>query len=243
MYSEGGNPGDSILVNHSFFNKNGLCVKEITPDYITYYEYNTDNLKVKAISERSGKTGQSVVVYNYDSKGNMILSERVQEGYEDPLNYIYHKHRLTYNVENKVINDEWIDKSGKVQTHQTQEYLGALPDSGIVEIIKYYDMYDHADRIKKEFNDGRIVIYNIGDDRNLTSYEMFFDNQQRLVKAINHYHKGPHAYDMVKEFGHGIIETSKVNELYSYNNYGLIAEKTIYKDNIMIERQTWNYVR
>src|SRR5215217_861655 len=82
LYAEGGNPGDSILVNHSFFNKKGLCVKEITPDYITAYEYNTDNLKVKAISERSGKTGQSVIVYNYDNRGNMILSERVQEGYE-----------------------------------------------------------------------------------------------------------------------------------------------------------------
>jgi|GEM_PF-4100102 len=241
LYPEEGKPGDSILVSNTFFNSDGLCVKEITTEYINTFEYNAEGLKTRETSERKGKTGQSVIVFTYNSKGNLVLSEKVQEGYEGPLNYIYYKHRLTYNSENRLINDEWIDKGGKVQIHERQEYLDTQPDSGVVDMIKYYDMYDHPSYIEKVYKNGRTVMYEIG-EQNFISYEQFVDERKRVVRIINNRHMGPHASDAVLRDGHGIIVTSKVTELYRYNTYGLIAEKVIYQDGVVIEKQTWHYI-
>lgn len=243
MYPEEGKPGDSILVDQMFFNNDGLCISEITLDYSSKYHYDVKGQKIKDVYKGINKEDESVIIFKYDEKGNMIFSEKIKASKDEPLGEVYFKHQFTYNTDNEVLRDTWLNRNGEIQTTEKREYLPAELDSGVIKVIRYYDINGHPDRIQKKYANGRIVMYNIGVTKNTVRYEQFLDDNKKVVKVIDYRHMGPHAADQVKEFGHGIILFTTVTELYKYNAYGLCSEKLTYQSGILIEKQTWHYLK
>jgi len=243
LWPEEGKPGDSVLVDQMFFNTDGLCIREITSDYSSTYYYDSKGRKTKDVSKRKSNGDESIIIFHYDKKGNMIFSEKTKASGKDPFKDFLFKHQFTYTSGNEILSETWFDKKGNIQILEKIEYLPAEPDSGVTKVIKYYDKSGVADRIQKSYTNGRIVLYNIGDTKNTIWYEQFFDNNERVVKTIDHRHRGPHSDDQVEEFGHGIIVTTTVTTFYKHNSFGFCNESSTYQDGKLIEKQTWHFLR
>ncbi|TFF33590.1 hypothetical protein [Mucilaginibacter psychrotolerans] len=238
---EEGKPGDSIPVDNMFFDKHGVCIRKTTNNYTDIFYYNSKKQKVKQVYIGKNQTDSTVIIFEYDDRGNMILSKKIRTSQDDKFKDLYFIHQFTYNSDNEVLTDVWIDRKGEIQNSEKREYFPAEPNSGIQKVVKYYDMYGRAYQIKKSYTDCRIITYDIGDTVNTVSYEQFLDKDQKIVKVINHRHFGPHAFDMVEKMGHGIIPTTTVTEFYRYNEYGLCSERSTYREGKLIEKQTWYY--
>ncbi|MEO6521283.1 MAG: hypothetical protein ABIN91_06395 [Mucilaginibacter sp.] len=234
-------PGDSVLVDSIGFYKTGICLKQSNV-YHYSNEYGAKGRLIKQTITTKDESDQSITMFDYDARGNMIMAETVKRWQHTQSLYPdYTQHHFEYGSKNEVLREYWTTLKGQSIQRQRYKYTYTGLGAGMKKVVEFYDEEGHLIFVKKYDKDGRVKDYSVDNGKITFAAESVLNPNGDLLKFTNHYHLNEDDLRSVEKMGHGLIRHETVTEIYKYDKYGFCTQKETYKNNKLIDYYKWYF--
>jgi len=231
-FANAAKPTDSVLVDSLGFYKTGICLKQ-SNIYRYCNEYGAKNRLVKQTVTTKEKSDQTITMFTYDARGNMILAETVKRWQHIHTPYPdFTQHRFEYGLKNELLREYWTTFKGQSIQKQRYEYVYKGLETEFKKVVNFYDEKDQLTFTKKYFKNGTVKDYSIDNGKSTFAAESVLNRNGDLLKFTDHYHFDT---DRAK------AKRETITEVYKYDRYGFCTKKETYKNDKLINYYNWYF--